>query len=241
MCWGVTASVAMLATGTAATAVCLRRGEPAAIWGTVAYFTAMELLQSLGYAVVDECGSTANRTVTQLSYLHIVLQPLVINAFAMALAPAPVPRAMRRAVHAVAAICSAVMAVQMLDLPGIGPCRPGSVLCGPDWCTVSGTWHIGWEVPLNGLFTGMERLRALIGLEPSFPSYIFACLILPLVYGSWRLVLYNVVFGFALAMALTDDPNEMPAIWCLFSVGIVIMGLSPLVRRRVMGAAPGGA
>ena len=36
-----------------------------------------------------------------------------------------------------------------------------------------------------------------------------------------------------LASALTSNPNEFPAIWCLFSVGIIVIGLSPWIRQRV--------
>ena len=86
MCWSMTASVAMVAAGGAATGVALRRGEPRAIWMTLGYFTVMEFLQATGYAVIDQCGDPANRTITLLSYLHIAFQPLFVNAFAMAIA-----------------------------------------------------------------------------------------------------------------------------------------------------------
>ena len=36
-----------------------------------------------------------------------------------------------------------------------------------------------------------------------------------------------------LAYNLTTDPNEMPAIWCLFSIAILLIGLSPYCRRVV--------
>ncbi len=62
--------------------------------------------------------------------------------------------------------------------------------------------------------------------------------ILPLVYGAWRFVLFTYVAGPVAAITLTTDPNEMPAIWCLFSIGLLLISLSPLVRHRVMGAAP---
>jgi hypothetical protein len=84
----------MVGLGAAAVAVTALRGEPRAIWLTLGYFTVMEGLQALGYTVVDQCDTTANKTVTLLSYLHIVFQPLFINA--MAIAPQPVPAKWRR-------------------------------------------------------------------------------------------------------------------------------------------------
>ncbi len=97
-------------------------------------------------------------------------------------------------------------------------------------CLVSGEWHIGWSLPLNDL------PRVLFGTNITFPSYFLAVFVLPLFYGAWRLVLFHAVLGPLLAMALTSNPNEMPAIWCLFSIGLVLIGLSPFIRHRVMGA-----
>jgi len=87
MCWSEGASVAMVGIGAVATVVTMRRGEPAAIPATLGFFTVMEALQVGGYAVLDQCGSRVNQADTLLSFLHIALQPLFINAFAMAVAP----------------------------------------------------------------------------------------------------------------------------------------------------------
>lgn len=232
MCWSASASVAMIAVGGAAAAVTFMRGEPKAIWVTLGYFTVMEGLQATGYAVVDECGSRANQTITLLSYLHIALQPLFINAFAMAIAPAGVPAATRRWVWALAGLASAFLLLRLVPLDAFGQCRPGDTLCGARMCLVSGEWHIGWEVPLNDL------PRVLLGTNVQFPSYLFAAFVLPLAYGAWRFVLFNAVFGPVLAYSLTRDMNEMPAIWCLFSIWLIVISLSPFIRHRVMGARP---
>ena len=108
-----------------------------------------------------------------------------------------------------------------------GLCEPGSAICGPDWCLRSGEWHIAWEVPINGLFSS-DLMQS--------PSYFLAVFVLPLVYRAWRFVLFHAMAGPVLAMTLTSDPNEMPAIWCLFSIGIILISLSPMIRHRVMGA-----
>ena len=232
MCWGVTASVAMVAAGGAAAVVSARRGDPVAIPATLAFFTVMEALQVAGYATLDQCGSPANRAVTQASYLHIVLQPLVINAFAMAIAPAPVAPAMRRVVYALAGLASLALLLRLAPFDLLGPCLPGSTLCGEAWCTRAGDWHIAWDVPLNAGLPGA------LGWPVEFPAYVLAVFALPLVYGAWRFVAFHAVFGPLLAMALTDDPNEMPAIWCLFSVGLVLIALSPAIRRHALRARP---
>ncbi|MEE4188133.1 MAG: DUF5765 domain-containing protein [Roseobacter sp.] len=228
MCWSPEASAGLVVAGGVATVVIYRRGEPAAIWATMAYFTAMEALQVAGYAVVDACSSGTNKSVTLLSYLHIVFQPFFINWFAMELVPAPVKDRARRWVYALCGVSSAVMLLQILPLPALGHCTAGSPLCGATYCTVSGNWHIAWDVPYNGL---MAPFDALLGMNVGFPTYMLAAFVLPLAYGAWRFVLIHALAGPVLAHALTDNPNEMPAVWCLLSIAILLISLSPLCRR----------
>ena len=230
MCWNVEASVGMVAIGAIATAVTYRRGDPPAIWLTLGYFAVMEALQVAGYGVVNQCGTTANPSVTVLSYLHIVLQPFFINAFAMELVPDVVKRRVRIGVFSACAVSSLVMLIQILPAPQLGDCQPGSALCAARWCTVSGDWHIAWDVPYNGLTVPFERA---FGIYAGFPTYMIAVFLLPLTYGAWRFVVMHAVIGPILAAAMTTNPNEMPAIWCLFSIAILLIALSPAVRRQV--------
>ena len=233
MCWSATASVAMVALGGAAVAVTAMRGEPKAIWITLGFFTVMEGLQAVGYAVVDECSNPANQSITLLSYLHIAFQPLFINAFAMAIAPSPVPKWQARKVYGLAALATGFMLLKLVPLQALGNCTPGSPLCGLQTCLISGDWHIGWILPLNGF---MEGFSSTFGIHIWFPAYFLAVFALPLWYGAWRFALFHLLIGPFLAFALTTNPNEQPAIWCLFSIGIILVSLSSFIRVRVMGA-----
>jgi hypothetical protein len=233
MCWSEGASAAMFGLGTVAAAITLRRGEPLAIPATLAYFALMEALQVGGNRVIDQCDLGANQTITALSYLHIALQPLFINAFAMAIAPRPVSPGTRRLVYALAGIATVLLILRLVPFGWAGPCRPGDPLCGAALCTTSGTWHLAWDVPLRDLwFWAPDIIRDYV----PFPEYMLAVFALPLFYGAWRLVIFHAMLGPILARVLTDNPNEMPAIWCLFSVGLVILGLSPLIRTRLLAA-----
>ncbi|GGE45246.1 DUF5765 domain-containing protein [Actibacterium pelagium] len=230
MCWSEGASLAMVGIGTVATVVALRRGEPRAIPAALGYFTFMEALQAAGYQVLNECGAVGNQTVTLLSYLHIALQPIFINAFAMAITPIGVSQAMRRRVYLLSALASAFLLLRLVPLDFWGPCKEGQVLCARQFCTVAGNWHLGWQVPLNDLW------GALIGPVSKviqFPDYLLAVFVLPLFYGAWRFVVFHAAVGPLLAMILTDNPFEMPAIWCLFSIGIVLGGTSSIFRQKV--------
>lgn len=233
MCWSETASVSMVALGGVAAAVTVMRGEPKAIWITVGYFTIMEGLQATGYAVVDECSNPANISITMLSYLHIAFQPLFINAFAMAIAPALVPEWQRRWVYGLAGLSTALMLLKLVPLQAFGSCTPGSALCGMQTCLISGDWHIGWVLPLNGL---MEGIGSNFSFHIRFPAYFLAVFVLPLWYGAWRFALFHLLVGPLSAFMLTSNPSEQPAIWCLFSIGIIVVSLSPFIRVRVMGA-----
>ena len=233
MCWSEGASLAMIVVGGAATVVTIRRGETPAIPATIRFFTVMEALQFSGYQVLDTCGTPANQTVTLLSYFHIALQPLFINAFAMAIAPRPINDTTRRRVFALAGLASLLLLLRLVPLEWAGPCVPGEPLCGAAFCTVSGNWHIAWEVPLNNMWIVLgDGFRSIL----PFPDYILAVFALPLLYGAWRFVLFHAALGPLLAMTLTDNPNEMPAIWCLFSIGIVLLSLSPAIRGRFMAS-----
>lgn len=235
MCWTMGVSVGMVALGGAATAVTIRRGDTPAVPVTLGYFTVMEALQVAGYMVIDQCGGPVNQSVTLLSVLHIVFQPFVINAFAMALVAHRVSMPVRALVYSLCAASAALMLLQLYPFAWAGPCLPGSQLCAERLCMVSGDWHQAWDVPYNGLLAGIPWPDWIANL--GFSSDIVAAFVLPLLYGAWRLVLFHALAGPLLAGSLTRNPNEVPAIWCLFSIAIILVALSPMVRRR-MGLAP---
>lgn len=230
MCWNAEVSIVMVAVGTAATAISYRRKDPMAFWLTLGFFTVMEALQVAGYAVLDQCGTPANKSVTMLSYLHIAVQPMFINAFALELVPRANKQKARNLVFGLCTVSTAVMLLQIMPIAQFGSCLPGSALCADRLCTVSGDWHIAWDVPYNGLTVPFERA---LGIYAGFPTYMIAVFLLPLTYGAWRFVVMHAVIGPILAAAMTTNPNEMPAIWCLFSIAILLIALSPAVRRQV--------
>lgn len=229
MCWSATASVAMVGIGAAATVITVARGRPWAVPAALGYFTVMESLQAAGYLVVDECGSTANQSLTLLSYLHIAFQPFFVNAFALELVPAGVKRRVARWVYGGCALSAAVMLLQLYPFEWAGSCRPGMNLCGPGLCLTSGTWHIAWDIPYNGMLIPFEDW---LGTSTAFPTYILTVFLIPFAYGAWRFVIFHLLAGPVLAGLLTSNPNELPAVWCLFSIGIILIGLSPWLTNR---------
>jgi len=234
MCWSMEATVAMVAIGGAATALTIRRRVTPAIPATLAWFTLMEALQVAGHATVDRCSLPANQVSAALSYLHIAFQPFFINAFAMSLVARGPGAGARIAVWIACGASAAVMLLQAWPFGWAGQCVPGGVLCGRPLCVVRGEWHIAWNIPLNDLLGPLREAQWWLA---GFPTYLATGFLLPLLYGAWRFVLLHALLGPVLAWQLTDNPNEMPAIWCLFSIGIVLVSLSPWIRARV--ASPG--
>jgi len=233
MCWSEGASLAMVGVGAVATVVTWKRGDPPAIPITLAFFASMEALQFWGYQSIDQCELPSNQASALLSYVHIALQPLFINAFGMALVGGVSAR-MWRWIMGLTALVSLSLLMRMVPMAFVGECVPGTTLCGPQWCTISGTWHLAWDMPLSdyaGRFGG-DFFRHYM----PFPDYLLAAFVFPVIYGAWRYALIHALLGPILATTLASSPNEMPAIWCLFSVGLVLISMSPLVRRSVAPA-----
>ena len=233
MCWGVEVSAGFAVLGAGAAVLSARRGDPVALPATLAYFALMEGLQTAGYLVIDQCGTPANRVIAQLSILHIALQPIIINAFILALVRPHASARLWRGAMTVATLSSAVIVVQLLPIPGFGPCDPAVALCGEAWCTRSGDWHLAWEAPYNGLMVPLERT---LHSGMAFPTYVLAVFMVPVLYGAWRFALFHLLVGPVLAFSLTTDPDEAPAIWCLSAILIILVTLAPPVRRLLAPA-----
>jgi hypothetical protein len=235
MCWSAGASVAMVAAGSVATVVAIRRREPVAIPTTFAYFTFMEGLQAAAYPVIGECGSPQNQVLALLSYVHIAFQPFFANWFAMTILGRVIGVPMRTVAWIACGASAATMLVQLYPFDWAGLCPLGEALCGREMCVIQGDWHLGWTIPYNN---ALPPLPLPFGFTLVFPTYFVAAFVVPLFYGAWRFTLFHLLFGPILARSLTSNVNEFPAIWCLFSVGIIVIGLHPWFRARIAGPGP---
>ena len=210
MCWSGEASLGVATLGVSGALWARSRGSPAERWGTVLYFSAMELLQAATYVVIDRCGLPANQWLTRLSYAHIAFQPFLINLLAMSFIPSEKARRIRRWVFAICGAGAAVMLSKLYVPTAAWACDPSVLpLCGADTCSFRGDWHIAWRLYLNAV-------------DGSFLCYFIPAFLLPLFYGSWRWTLYHLLVGPVPAFFMTSNKDEMPAIWCLTSIGFLL-------------------
>jgi hypothetical protein len=123
------------------------------------------------------------------------------------------------AVYSLCLTGSVVFLFLLYPFTWAGKCEIGCLpLCGDQICSVSGNWHIAWELPLNGL------------VWPAL-GYFIPAFLLPLLYGSWRFTLYQTLAGPLLASLLTDNINEWPAVWCLLSIGLLLLVVKSPIRK----------
>ncbi len=225
MCWSGEASTALAGVGVAGAAWAAYKKEPFSLWGTLGYFALMEALQAYTYTVINQCSLPSNQIATLLGYLHIAFQPFFINAISLYFIPKNIAERLYKPVFGLCFVSAIFMMIQVYPFDWAGSCNPERTLCAARLCSVSGNWHIAWEVPANGIGNWMFQ-HHLTG----YFTYSFVAFALPLLYGSWRFTLYHFLMGPFMARMLTNNLNEAPAVWCLLSIGFLLIVIKTPVR-----------
>ncbi len=219
MCWNMEASTTLAAVGLGTTAYAACKGEDIRIWATLGYFSLMEALQAFTYTAIDDCAAPANQIATVLGYLHIAFQPVLVNLISLYFIPQHVARKIVWPVFTLVAICTLLYILSMYPFEFARPCESGNnVFCSKRLCSISGKWHIAWGMPRVDFWYG------------SYP-YIIATFALPIIYGSWRLTLYHFLTGPLLAWITTGNLNEFAAVWCLYSIGLLLIVAKTPIRK----------
>jgi hypothetical protein len=227
MCWSGEASTVLATVGIASSAYAAWRREPPMLYMALLYFSLMEALQAYTYSVIGQCANPANQIATLLGYLHIAFQPFFVNAVSMYFIPEPVRRRIAVPVYTLCFAAAIVMLIQLYPFDWAGHCDPSRPLCGPQLCSVRGNWHIAWEVPTNNIgnwFVGTF-------FNSGFIAYEIVAFMLPMLYGSWRFTSYHYLLGPFLSRLLTSNVNEYPAVWCLLSIGLLMIVVKTPIRR----------
>ena len=201
---------------------------------TLSYFALMELLQAVTYVYINRCDDPNNQLLTLFGYLHVAFQPFFVNMVAMYFIPESVKQKIATTVYSICAVAALAMLVKLYPFGWAGSCNIGlEGFCGPHACSVSGNWHIAWQLPLNGLLSA--PVYYLPGYEWGLHAliYILAAFIMPLAYGSWRFVGFHFLAGPLLSDILTTDPNEFAAVWCLFSIALCVSVIKTPIRKHL--------
>ncbi|MFK5950292.1 MAG: DUF5765 domain-containing protein [Methylococcales bacterium] len=231
MCWSGEASAALAATGLISTAYFYAKGESKVLCATLAYFSLMELLQAYTYTVIDECFNPKNQVATLLGYIHIAFQPIFINAVCMHFIPKSLRQRISPFVYTLCFITAILFLIRIYPFEWTSYCYNKTYhlllmpetkfkmpFCGPQICSTSGDWHIAWQIPASGNFAMAS-------------SYAYAAFLLPLLYGCWRLVLYHLISGPLLSFLTTSNMNEWAAVWCLYSIGLLLLVIKTPIRK----------
>jgi len=224
MCWSGEASGVLATIGVSTAVYSAIKKMPPALWLTLGYFSLMELLQAFTYTVIDSCELPSNQILTLFGYLHISFQPFFINAISIHFfSDKEWQRKLAIPVYSICFICTIVMLLQLYPFSWCGSCVPGEPLCAQNLCSVHGNWHIAWNVPLNGLGVDIKTSFISFHLGAYYTAYLIAGFIMPLIYGAWRGTVFHLLLGPGLARLLTNNMNEWPAVWCLLSIGIIML------------------
>jgi Family of unknown function (DUF5765) len=221
MCWSGEASTVLAAIGLASTTYVALKGEDKRLWLPLGYFSLMEALQAYTYTVIDDCDNPNNQMATLLGYLHIVFQPFLINLISLYFVPKEVREKIEFWVFSLVLVGAFTMIVSIYPFAWAEQCNPAfAPFCGPRLCSIHGDWHIAWEMP-----------RSLVGWPFGVRAYALTAFILPILYGSWRMTLYHFATGPLLAKLLTTSLNELAAVWCLFSIGLLLIVIKTPIRK----------
>ena len=218
MCWSGEASTTVATAGFVCTVYAIYRKQPTALWMCLGYFSLMEILQAYTYTVIGQCAVPSNQVATLLGYLHIAFQPFFINAVSLHFIQQRIAQKITIPVYAMCFTASIMMLIKLYPFAWAGLCEAGRPMCGALLCAIHGNWHIAWSLPVNTI-------------SSSFSWYFVAGFFLPLLYGSWRFTLYHLLAGPSLAYATTQNMNEWPAVWCLFSFGFLFILFETPLRQ----------
>ena len=219
MCWSFSASIIFTTIGLLASLYMIFKKDDKYLWIPLIYFSLMELLQVFTYLYINQCSLPANQMLTYLGYLHIAFQPFFINMVALHFLPDHIRKKIVDYVYTICFASTILLLIKVYPFAWAETCKVGSVMCGAKLCSMSGSWHLSWTLPFS-------ELGSIFAYAYTIPAFI-----LPLIYGSWRFTLYLFLFGPLLAMSVARSPTEWPAVWCLFSIALLVLVFVPKIRK----------
>ena len=239
MCFTYGWSIALSVGGTALTAYAFR---DAALRETgyaylCLFYTGMEVLQLALYHDLNRCGSPYNRTMTEVGFVLVVVQPALWNLYFLRNAVAAARPAFTLATALAVVWIAGFVGRRLVGLPGVD----FEVTSTLETCTVKG--------PRNLHFAWGWVLRRWGGLEANWFMYLSVWFVPQLLFfqtdddgivpsgvGSAVIVGSGLVVSLILSSTI-GTLHEIPSTWCLMSVPILAVPVSVHVLRTRARAA----
>ncbi len=232
MCWSGEASAVLATAGIAGAAYsALKKDpEPLALWVCLLYFASMESLQAVAYSVLNQCDSPLNQLMTMFGYLHITFQPFFINAVALYFMPKDSARIIAPWAYFGCFVAAIAMLLQLYPFAWAGHCAARTTalrrhaLHGArrmaHRLAAADEWHWQFHGQQSLSRTRLHRISA-------------DGLLHPIALRQLALILFSWLAGPFLAGLTTSNINEWPAVWCLFSIGLVLAIIKTPLRYHL--------
>jgi len=201
----------------------------------ILFFSLMELLQGLQYFYIDKCDNYMNKLLTYIGYLHICLQPLFISIWLFEFIDNK-----KQNYDYLKFIIGICLAGAILLLSRVFILHENTLcdtqtepLCGEKTCSLSGKYHIIWNIKLRA--PGTYYFTPSMGLH--FFLYCVPFVVLGIMLKNYKVIalaLSTVILPFLLYLILlnssTLDENkydnknkhELASIWCFISIPFII-------------------
>lgn len=177
----------------------------------VAYFAAMETLQAFQYSYIDKCDDMTNKILTMLGFFHLAFQPFFANLYLSEFMASKKQKKYVPIVLALAVFGGILSMNRMWLSPGDYHCSVGlEPLCGVKTCTFRGDVHLAWQAPMQHADQDY--------FTPGFQLHFFMFFLPTFALGMYPMTLFLLASGPFLGRALTKHQDEIPAIWCFFSI-----------------------
>jgi len=180
----------------------------------IGYFAAMETLQAAQYTVVDQCDNPVNKVLTLLGFLHLAFQPFFVNMY-LSCFMNKAQKKYKQLCCALALFSGVLLTNRFWKTWGDIDCTNNiEPLCGPKLCSFQGDVHIAWQMPMQHADQDY--------FTPGFFTHFFTFYLPTYAIGMWPYTVFLLASGPFLGRVLTSHQDEIPAIWCFFSIAQVV-------------------
>ena len=182
----------------------------------LAFYTLMELLQTLQYQVTNECDNPLNVFLTEVAYVFVIVQPLIWNIFFLMNAAKNESLLFISgiAMASVWGICN--LAGRILYTPENAQTRKDSVFASNRVCTHRDMSHLYWKWSTANLGD----------LNANFLMHLMIWFIPALISLTQRSTASVILAGAALSAAYSvyvGQAEAFTAAWCYISIPIVYL------------------